>query len=176
VSTITGQASKFLEQNVSSMTPFTILLSGLMAVSAPEPTPVKAGPTPINKILVLQLVNEARRKGCQCGDTWYPATTSLTWNAQLERAALVHSNDMYANNYFSHAAKDGSKAGNRLDDAGYRWRTYGENIAFGYRSEREVIKGWLLSPGHCKNLMSPAFKEMGLSRVGDYWTQVFGTK
>ena len=100
----------------------------------------------------------------------------MSWNSQLEQAALTHSNDMYANNYFSHAAQDGSKAGDRIDDAGYRWRNYGENIAFGYRSEREVIRGWILSPGHCKNIMNKSFKEMGVSRVGDYWTQVFATK
>jgi uncharacterized protein YkwD len=54
--------------------------------------------------------------------------------------------------------------------------SYGENIAFGQRSEREVMQGWLSSPGHCKNIMSKTFKEMGVSRVGDYWTQVFATK
>lgn len=133
-------------------------------------------PKPVNKKLLLQLINQVRQKGCKCGDTFYPVTTPLSWNTQLEQAALVHSNDMYANNYFSHAAKDGSKAGNRIDQAGYSWKTYGENIAFGYRRESEVVKGWLLSPGHCKNIMSKSFKEMGVARVGDYWTQVFATK
>ena len=133
-------------------------------------------PKPVNKKLLLQLINQVRQKGCKCGDTFYPATTSLGWNPQLEQAALVHSNDMYVNNYFSHASKDGSKAGNRIDKAGYSWKTYGENIAFGYRTESDVVKGWLKSPGHCKNIMSKSFKEMGVARVGDYWTQVFATK
>lgn len=133
-------------------------------------------PTPINKTLLLQLVNEVRKKGCQCGDTYYSSAPAVGWNGQLEQAALVHSNDMYANNYFSHVAKDGSKAGDRIDDAGYRWRTYAENIAFGYRSEKEVVFGWIQSPGHCKNIMNKAYNEMGVSRVGDYWTQVFATK
>jgi uncharacterized protein YkwD len=158
------------------MAPFTFLMSVLFLFPKTDPLPVKAAPSPVNKSLLLQLVNEARKRGCQCGDVWYPATTPLTWDSQLEKAALLHSNDMYANNYFSHAAKDGSKAGDRIDKLGYRWRTYGENIAFGYRSEKEVVKGWLLSPGHCKNIMSSSFKEMGVSRVGDYWTQVFATK
>ncbi len=158
------------------MISLTIFFCGLAALTTTDPRPVNPGPTPVNKNLVLQLVNEVRKKGCNCGGTWYPAAAPLTWNVQLEQAALVHSNDMYANNYFSHAAKDGSKAGQRLDNAGYPWRTYGENIAFGYRSEREVVKGWVQSAGHCKNLMSPAFKEMAVSRVGDYWTQVFGNK
>ncbi len=161
------------------MTPFAFLTTFLLVsfgVKANDPLPVKERPAPINKSLLLQLINDVRKKGCKCGDTWYPAAPALTWNSQLEQAALVHSNDMYANNYFSHAAKDGSKAGNRIDDAGYRWKTYGENIAFGYRSEREVVRGWIRSPGHCKNIMVKGFKEMGVARVGDFWTQVFATK
>jgi uncharacterized protein YkwD len=158
------------------MAPFTFLLTLLFLFPKPDPLTVKAEPAPINKTLLLQLVNEVRQRGCQCGGTWYPATTALKWNPLLEKAALVHSNDMYANKYFSHAAKDGSKAGDRIDRIGYRWRTYGENIAFGYRTEREVVKGWILSPGHCKNIMSPSFREMGVSRAGDYWTQVFASK
>lgn len=159
------------------MAPFVFLLSAVVHFSDSTivdlPTPE---PAPVNKNLLLQLVNETRRKGCKCGDVYFPPASPIGWNSQLEQAALVHSNDMYANNYFSHAAQDGSKAGDRIDDTGYRWRTYGENIALGYRSEREVINGWILSPGHCKNIMNKSYKEMGVARVGDYWTQVFATK
>ena len=161
------------------MTPFAVLLSVLLLSPGPKPVhtlPVPAGYKALNKTLLLQLVNETRKKGRQCGGTWFAAAPALSWNSQLEQAALVHSSDMYANGYFSHAAKDGSRAGDRIDGTGYHWRTYGENIAFGYRSEREVVKGWLQSPGHCKNIMSASFKEMGVARVGDYWTQVFATK
>ena len=158
------------------MAPFSFLLTLLFLFPKSDSLPENVTPTPVNKNLLLQLINDVRKRGCQCGDVWYPATTPLSWNSQLEKAALLHSNDMYANNYFSHAAKDGSKAGERIDRLGYQWRTYGENIAFGYGSEREVVKGWMVSPGHCKNIMSAAFKEMGVSRVGEYWTQVFATK
>jgi uncharacterized protein YkwD len=159
------------------MTPLAILVA-LLSLSplANDALPLKKDPIPVNKTLLLQLVNQVRQKGCQCGDTWYPAAPPLSWSTQLEKAALIHSNDMYANKYFAHAAKDGSKAGERIDQVGYRWRTYGENIAFGYRTEKEVVKGWLTSPGHCKNIMGAAFKEVGVSRVGEYWTQVFATK
>lgn len=133
-------------------------------------------PVPINKILLLQLVNEVRKKGCRCGDVYYSPAPAVSWNNQLEQASLAHSNDMYANNYFSHASKDGSKAAERISEVGYNWRTYGENIAFGYRNEREVMEGWIKSPGHCRNIMNKAYKEMGVSRSGDYWTQVFATK
>lgn len=162
------------------MAPFAFLLPLFLSLhtkpAANEPLPPGPEPAAVNKTLLLQLVNTVRKKGCLCGNTWYPAAQPVGWNSQLEQAALVHSNDMYANNYFSHAAQDGSKAGDRLDDAGYHWRTYGENIALGYRNEREVVNGWLQSPGHCKNIMNRSYKEMGVSRVGNYWTQVFGSK
>jgi uncharacterized protein YkwD len=122
------------------------------------------------------LVNEARAKGCQCGDTWYPAAKPLSWNDLLEAAALRHARDMNQNKFFSHTGKDGSDAGGRITETGYRWTFYGENIAFGHRTEEEVVRGWISSPGHCKNLMNPNYKEMGIARSGNYWTQDFGTR
>jgi uncharacterized protein YkwD len=45
------------------------------------------------------------------------------------------------------------------------------------------MEGWLASPGHCENIMSPRFSEMGIAWVVDpkstsgvYWAQVFGTR
>ena len=130
----------------------------------------------VNKSLILQLVNDIRKKGCQCGDTYYYPAAAVSWNNQLETAAFAHSADMFENEFFSHTAPDGSNGGLRIQKAGYNWNTYGENIATGYKTESEVIKGWLGSPGHCKNIMNKNFKEMGVARVGAYWTQTFGTK
>jgi uncharacterized protein YkwD len=129
-----------------------------------------------NKAIVLSLVNEARRKGCQCGDTWYYPAAPLVLNARLDKAALAHSQDMQKKKYFSHVSPDGRKAGKRIQTQGYNWRAYGENIAHGYRSEKQVVEGWLSSPGHCRNIMNPAFKEMGIGRSGTYWTQTFGSR
>ncbi len=130
----------------------------------------------VNKAVMVQLVNDIRKKGCQCGDTYYYPAPAILWNVQLEAAAFTHSADMYENDFFSHTAPDGSNGGVRIQKAGYKWNTYGENIASGYKSENEVIKGWLESPGHCKNIMNKSFKEMGVARVGNYWTQNFGAK
>jgi len=133
-------------------------------------------PATVNKSMMLDLVNEIRKAGCQCGDTYYYPVPSVTWNSQLELAAYNHSSDMYKNSYFSHIAPDGSNGGVRIEKAGYKWMAYGENIANGYTTERSVIDGWLKSPGHCKNLMNKAYKEMGAAKVGTYWTQEFATK
>ncbi len=130
----------------------------------------------VNKTTLLQLVNDVRKTGCQCGDTWYGPAAAVSWNSQLETAALHHSSDMKQKNYFSHEAPDGSDAGDRIQRAGYQWGAFGENIGMGYANEQAVIRGWLASPGHCRNIMNKLYKEMGVARVGSYWTMVMASK
>ncbi len=129
----------------------------------------------VNREKILELVNQARREGRYCGKEYFEPAEEVVWNEKLELAAQIHSNDMYDNDFFSHTGSDGSDAGERLEAVGYKWITYGENIAKGYENEEQVIKAWLKSEGHCKNIMNPAFKEMGVARAGYYWTQVLAT-
>lgn len=143
---------------------------------APAPNKSVVNNLAVNKMMLLQLVNNVRQSGCRCGDTYYPPAKPLTWNDQLEQAAFGHSNAMITKKFFAHTAPDGSTGGSRIEQAGYKWKSFGENIAFGYRSEKEVIEGWIKSPGHCKNIMNRDFKEMGVARAGNYWTQTFGSK
>ena len=101
-----------------------------------------AVPTTLNKTMMLQLINNVRQKGCQCGDTYYNPVPTVVWNDLLEKAAYSHSTDMYQNDYFSHTAPGGSNGGVRIERAGYDWMTYGENIASGYKNEKETLQGW----------------------------------
>ncbi|WP_298714200.1 CAP domain-containing protein [Chitinophaga sp.] len=126
-----------------------------------------------NKDVALQLVNNARAKGCQCGDTWMPPVSPVTWNVLLELAAVKHSKDMLDRKYFSHNSPGGATPSQRITAEGYNYNWWGENIATGPQSEADVVNGWLNSPGHCKNLMSANFREMGVGRTGNLWTQVF---
>ncbi len=97
----------------------------------------------------------------------------VAFDARLANAAQGHANDMQANNYFSHTGRNGSSAGDRISDAGYRWRTYGENIARGQRTEEEVLDAWTNSPGHHANNINPNFEDFGLAKAGSgngtYW-------
>lgn len=131
---------------------------------------------PLNKSLMLQLVNEQRQKGCNCGSVYYPPTRTLTWNDQLESAAAQHVSDMDKNNYFSHTGLDGSTAGDRIREAGYNWMAYGENIAKGYTSEQQVMTAWIQSEEHCISIMNPSFKEFGAAKSNLYWVQEFGSR
>lgn len=130
----------------------------------------------VNGTLLLQLVNNVRQSGCVCGSTNMSPVSPVSWNDQLAKAAYDHSSDMKTNNYFSHVGQNGSSAADRIRNAGYNWKTYGENIAQGFTTEEAVVNGWLGSEGHCRNIMNPSFTEMGVGREGNYWTQVFGAK
>jgi uncharacterized protein YkwD len=130
---------------------------------------------------VLRLVNEARGRGRVCGARSFAPAPPLGWSDALAQAALVHSRDMAARNYFDHADAAGATVAQRATRSGYRWRVVGENIAAGQGSTRQVVAGWLASPGHCENIMSRDFVEMGAayainanSAMEIYWTQTFG--
>ncbi|ARX89048.1 hypothetical protein SMD44_08535 [Streptomyces alboflavus] len=120
---------------------------------------------------MLSLVNAERQKaGCR----------PLTTNSKLATAAQRHSADMKARNYFSHTSPDGTDPGRRITAAGYRWSTYGENIARGQQTAKSVMTSWMNSSGHRANILNCSFKELGVGVVkgsgGPWWTQNFGAR
>ncbi len=132
---------------------------------------------------VLRLVNDARRRGGVCGAQRFAAAPALAWNDKLAAAALAHSQEMAAHDYFDHLDRRGAVVAQRARQQGYPWRAIGENIAAGQGSPQQVVAGWLASPGHCANILSPDFKEMATAYALNpqaameiYWTQVFGAR
>jgi len=108
-----------------------------------------------------------------------PPAPPLVWNDNLEIAAAGHAQDMFNRSYFSHTSKDGRSMQDRIVMAGYIFKGYrsfmvGENIAEGQMSIAQVMQGWIKSEGHCKNLMNPGFKEIGVAENNHYWVQDFG--
>ncbi|MBN8859082.1 MAG: CAP domain-containing protein [Sphingobacteriales bacterium] len=152
-----------------------------MPVDQPKTTPAAEVQKPdlaynVKAGTLLDMVNQVRASGCNCGSDYMPPVTALTWNDTLALAAYQHSEDMKTNNDFSHTGSDGSDVRGRITSKGYIWSICGENIAWGQTSEQLVMNSWLKSERHCKNIMNKNFKEMGAGRADDYWTQVFGAK
>ncbi|MEV6192952.1 sigma-70 family RNA polymerase sigma factor [Streptomyces sp. NPDC051920] len=120
---------------------------------------------------VVALVNK-ERAAAGCGP--------LTEDPQLEDAAQAHSDDMAARNFFEHTNPDGVDPGKRITAAGYRWSTYGENIAKGQETPESVMESWMNSPGHRANILNCSFKNIGVGvhkgSGGPWWTQDFGAK
>lgn len=126
---------------------------------------------------VMQLVNEARAEARACGTNSFAAAPALTWDERLFSAAAGHAADMAQNDYFSHEGLNGSTFSQRITDAGYEWIAAGENIAAGQADVQQVVQAWLDSPGHCANIMSDAFTEVGVACVaepGSTYTQYWG--
>ena len=111
----------------------------------------------------MQRINDARAVARSCGSTAFAATTPLQWNSKTEDAARTQAVYLQTNNLFTHTGANGSTVGDRLTAAGYQWSTVGENIAAGYPDLASVMAGWLSSPGHCANIMNPAFADVGVA-------------
>ncbi|MBZ9713176.1 CAP domain-containing protein [Deinococcus multiflagellatus] len=132
---------------------------------------------------ILAEVNVARAQARSCGGQAFGAAPAVTWNGYLAAAARGHAADMAERGYFNHVTPEGRTPAQRMEAAGYRgWTQVGENIAAGYTAQN-VVQGWLDSPSHCKTLMDPGLKELGVgytyrpgSTYGTYWVQNFGTR
>ncbi len=125
----------------------------------------------------LILVNNIRTSGVTCGTKVMPAVGKLVLNEKLNEVSLAHSKDMDAKNYFAHTNKEGKSPRDRIRAAGYQDLTYGENIYMNTFADAEfAVEAWKVSPGHCLNMMNPAFKEMGIGNYNSYWTQLLATK
>lgn len=127
----------------------------------------------------LDAVNAARSEDRLCGNVSFHAAPPVFWDTRLAMASYLHSYDMAANGYFSHAGSDNSSAGERIAREGYSWSTYGENIAVGFPTVSAVLQAWLTSEGHCRNIMNPAFRDIGAGLAegpylgaprASYWT------
>lgn len=130
---------------------------------------------------VLTQVNTARAKARYCGPQFFKAVSALKWNFQLAAAASEHSVDMALHNYFEHDSRNGQPFTDRMARNGYNWRAAGENISAGRETVKSAIDSWIKSPGHCANIMSPEFREVGVacsdheaSVYKTYWTMELG--
>ncbi len=112
----------------------------------------------------LRLLNEHRAAGASCGSAGsFGAAPAVAWSDTLTQAAWQHSADMAARNYFSHTSPEGGTLGARVTATGYAWSSVAENIAAGQASASAVVAGWMASPGHCRNIMTPAFRDVGIA-------------
>ncbi|MFC5218733.1 sigma-70 family RNA polymerase sigma factor [Streptomyces coerulescens] len=120
---------------------------------------------------VVALVNK-ERANAGCGP--------LAEDSLLNKSAQGHSEDMAARDFFDHTNPDGADPGQRITAAGYRWSTYGENIAMGQQTPAAVMDSWMNSPGHKANILNCSFKDIGVGihngPGGPWWTQNFGAK
>ncbi|WP_339061619.1 SafA/ExsA family spore coat assembly protein [Tepidibacillus marianensis] len=118
---------------------------------------------------VIQLVNLERSKR---------GLKPLKANWELSRVARYKSQDMRDRNYFDHTSPTYGSPFTMMKAFGIRFSYAGENIAMGQTSAWQVMQGWMNSPGHRQNILSPNYTEIGVGYVEGgsgryYWTQMF---
>ncbi len=131
---------------------------------------------------VLYLTNVRRGQGANCGGQPFGPAGPLEMQGNLRTSARAHSQDMGVQNFFDHTNPfTGTNPFQRMQAAGFQGGTMGENIAAGQSSPAQVVDGWMNSPGHCKNIMQPGFRYLGVgyfyapaSQYRHLWTQNFG--
>lgn len=118
---------------------------------------------------VVRLVNVERAKN---------GLQPLKENWELSRVARYKSMDMRDKGYFSHTSPTYGSPFDMMKSFGISYSTAGENIAMGQKTPADVMKGWMNSPGHRQNILSPSYTEIGVgyavnSKGSTYWTQMF---
>ena len=104
----------------------------------------------------------------------------VTMNPELTTAAERYACTMAATDFFAHIDPEtGEGPGDRAAEVGYQYFAVGENLAGGQTTAAEAVDGWMESPLHRDNLLSPAWTETGIGvrRGGSlriYWVQMFG--
>jgi uncharacterized protein YkwD len=106
----------------------------------------------------------------------------LRLNPLLIRLARAHSANMLAQNKMSHFL-DGKSPADRAREAGYRFRSIGENIGVsaGPLPVSRTHENWMNSKFHRANILGKQFREVGVGMARNasgraYYTQVFGTR
>jgi uncharacterized protein YkwD len=97
--------------------------------------------------------------------------TELRASGLLAAAAQHHSRRMAQRGFFDHDSPNGSpfwkRVGRFYPSRGFdRW-SVGENLAYGSPglSAAGTVRAWMKSPGHRANLLSAAWREIGLAAM-----------
>jgi uncharacterized protein YkwD len=146
-----------------------LLASGCTGVTFVSPEYAARPVQPLNQQAALAEINAYRATN---------GLPPLVLDARLSRAA-AHSADQARRERMGHSGSDGSQPMDRAARAGYRLKIASENVAAGYKSFSDVMRGWEGSSGHRENLLRPNVKAAGIamSQSSDgraYWTLVLG--
>ncbi|WP_201716617.1 SafA/ExsA family spore coat assembly protein [Rossellomorea arthrocnemi] len=100
---------------------------------------------------------------------------------KLTLAALYKSRNMRDVGYFSHRSPIYGSPSDMLRKFHIPYRHTAENIAAGQVSPEEVVREWMDSPVHRKNILNHTFTHTGVGYAkggayGTYWTQLFLSK
>ena len=151
--------------------------AGSLVLAPDTPSPPPEMPPPVDPaILAAGLVAGINAERVAAG------LPPLQDDPDLAMVARERSNDMVQEGYFGHVSPTGVTSVTLMDRYGIPHSWSGENIAYNNYPDSQtvaaVLSGWMSSPGHRNNILSPQFNKVGVGVVVDasgmrYYTAVF---
>ena len=128
------------------------------------------------KRAIKEQVPEQEVKGVEECNLWrlLAGLNACTLDPKLCEAARDHSKDMAEKGFFAHESPVPGKTTPWDRAKNFDTSASGENIFMGSNSPHSANSGWFFSPGHHKNMFSPAQNRIGLGQHNAHWTQLFG--
>lgn len=104
---------------------------------------------------VLSEINSARSQPRWCGQVQWPAAAPLRRIPSLDAAAQSYAVRQSTEGFTGHYSPEGLGPVERAAAEGYTGGL-GEALGNGQETARQIVSGWMSSPGHCTVLMSAA--------------------
>ena len=89
----------------------------------------------------------------------------LREDGRLDDAADDRVNDMEDQGYWAHISPDGREPFVWMRPHGYEYRYAGENLASGFDTTEVLVDAWMESRGHRDNILSPMYRDCGVSVI-----------
>ncbi len=117
--------------------------------------PFKVAETRARPELEAQMLELVNRERAAAG------LQTLAADDELREVGRAHSADMFARGYFAHVTPEGRDPFARIREAGYTFRTAGENLALA-PTLSIAHTGLMNSPGHRANILRAQFGRVGI--------------
>lgn len=86
---------------------------------------------------------------------------ALQLDVRLNKSSVAKCEDMVSRNYWSHNDPQGKEPWHFFEAQDVHASQLGENQAAGYEVAVDLIRSWMDSPEHKKNILQPAFTAVG---------------
>jgi len=103
---------------------------------------------------IISLTNQERGKS---------NISPLVESQTLDKSAQDKLKDMFTNNYWDHVSPTGVEVWSFIEKNNYEYSFAGENLARGFIDSRSVVKAWMASVSHKKNILNSNYNEIGIA-------------
>jgi len=109
---------------------------------------------------LIKLTNEERIKH---------NLSPLSLNDKLKEAATNKATHLLEGQYFAHTSPEGRTFSMWIKEVDYKFVYAGENLAMDFMTAEGVVKAWMKSESHKKNILNPFYNEIAISnQLGEF--------